>query len=188
LHKMLSITDTKEINIVIDSKTASGKTSVGKLIAEKLHYQFIDTGVFYHYLGFKFQSDNFKTNFYKIINHLNNLKNENYLDEINTTAAILAENDETCEAINSILHEITKEKGFVIVDKDVTFNILPKAEVRILLSADLNIRALRCTQQLDSDNITNNILLDIINHDSKSFTFFTEAKQVSKLIDRILTQ
>ncbi|KAF0472328.1 cytidylate kinase [Gigaspora margarita] len=123
------LTDTEEINIAINSKTASGKTSVGKLIAEKLHYQFIDTGVFYRYLGFKFQSDNFKTNFYKIIDHLNNLKNENHLDEINTTvenfskeeyflsgkkAAILAENDKIREAINSILHEITKKKEFVV--------------------------------------------------------------------------
>ncbi|CAG8853455.1 32139_t:CDS:1, partial [Gigaspora margarita] len=40
---MLSLTDTEEINIAIDGETASGKTSVGKLIAEKLHYQFIDT-------------------------------------------------------------------------------------------------------------------------------------------------
>ncbi|CAG8851843.1 29100_t:CDS:2, partial [Gigaspora margarita] len=143
---MLSITDTKEINIAIDSEMASDKLVL-----------------------FKFQSNNFKTNFYKIIDHLNNLKNENYLDEINTIvenfskeeyffsgkkAAILAENDEICEAINLILCKITKEKGFVVV-----------AEVKILLSADLNIRALRRTQQLDSDNITNNILLDIINCD-----------------------
>ncbi|KAF0476689.1 cytidylate kinase [Gigaspora margarita] len=138
---MLSLTDTEEINIAIDGETASDKTSVGKLIAEKLHYQFINT------------------------------------------AAILAENDEIHETINSILHEITKEKEFVVVGKDVTFNILPKAKVKILLSADLNIRALRQAQQLDSDNITNNILLNIINHDSKAFTLFAEAKRVSKLID-----
>ncbi|CAG8814411.1 20240_t:CDS:2 [Gigaspora margarita] len=106
---------------------------------------------------------------------------ENYINSY--TAAILAENDKIREAINSILREITKEKGFVVVGRDVTFNILPKAEVKILLSADLNIRALRRAQQLDLDNITNNILLDIINRDSKSFTLFTEAKRVSKLID-----
>ncbi|CAG8834604.1 42813_t:CDS:2, partial [Gigaspora margarita] len=157
--------DSYKINIAINSETASGKTSVGKLIAEKHHYQFINTGVFYHYLGFKFQSDNFKTNFYKIINYLDNLKNENHLDEINT----IVENFSKEEYFFS-------EKGFVVVGRDVTFNILPKAEVKILLSTDLNIRTLRRAQQLDSDNIINNILLNIINHDSKSFTLFTEAK------------
>ncbi|CAG8840632.1 25978_t:CDS:2, partial [Gigaspora margarita] len=146
--------------------------------------------------GFKFQSENIKTDI--LIDHLDDLKNKNRLNEINTTvknfnkdeyffsgkkAAILAENNEIHEAINSILHEITKEKGFVVVGRDVIFNILPEAEVKIFLFAEFNIRALKRAQQLNSDNITNIILLDIINHDSKSFTLFTEAKKVSKLID-----
>ncbi|CAG8853141.1 25000_t:CDS:1, partial [Gigaspora margarita] len=98
-------------------------------------------------------------------------------------AAILAENDKIREAINSILRKITKEKGFVVVGRDVTFNILYKAKVKILLFADFNIRAMRHAQQLELDNITNNILLNIINCNSKSFALFKEAKKVSKLIN-----
>ncbi|CAG8828610.1 12450_t:CDS:1, partial [Dentiscutata erythropus] len=41
-----------QINITIDGPIASGKTTVGKFIAEKIQYQFIDTRIFYRYLGY----------------------------------------------------------------------------------------------------------------------------------------
>ncbi|CAG8502053.1 8330_t:CDS:10 [Gigaspora rosea] len=106
------------INIAIDGAIASGKTTVGKLIAKNLNYQFIDTG----------------------------------------------------------------KKEFAVVGRDVTFNILPDAEIMILLSADIDIRALRRAHQLNSENI-NDIWLDILNRDSKSFNLIKEAKKVSKIID-----
>ena len=37
----------QKINIVIDGPTASGKIFVERILAEKLHYQFIDSGLFY---------------------------------------------------------------------------------------------------------------------------------------------
>ncbi|RIB05390.1 hypothetical protein C2G38_2280839 [Gigaspora rosea] len=76
----------------------------------------------------------------------------------------------------------SKKKEFAVVGRDVTFNILPDAEIMILLSADIDIRALRRAHQLNSENI-NDIWLDILNRDSKSFNLIKEAKKVSKIID-----
>ncbi|RIB01219.1 P-loop containing nucleoside triphosphate hydrolase protein [Gigaspora rosea] len=154
------------INIAIDGPTASGKTTVGKLIAENFNYQFIDTE--------------------NILNEINtiikNLSEEDYFYS-EQQAAKLSKNVELCEKINSFLCEITKEKGFVVVGRDVTFNILPDAEIKIFLSADIDIRALRRARQLKLNNITNDIWLDILNQDSKSFALIEEAKKVSKIID-----
>ncbi|CAG8818157.1 10076_t:CDS:2 [Gigaspora margarita] len=66
----------KKLNIAIDGLTASRKSTIGKILAEKLGYQFIDTGVFYRYLGYNFHQ---KTSVTKLINTLNNLKNDNKL-------------------------------------------------------------------------------------------------------------
>ncbi|CAG8833554.1 32302_t:CDS:2, partial [Racocetra persica] len=43
----------KKINIVISGSCASGKSSVGYLLATKLNYQFIETDLFYQYLASK---------------------------------------------------------------------------------------------------------------------------------------
>ncbi|CAG8543166.1 14729_t:CDS:2 [Gigaspora margarita] len=81
-----------KINIAIDGPTAVGKTTIGNILAKKLHYQFIDTGIFYRYLGYKYSYaiHNSSTN---IINNLNKLKNENLLNEINTTIKNLSQED-----------------------------------------------------------------------------------------------
>ena len=44
----------QRINIAIDSLTATGKTSVGQEVAERLSYEFIDSGLLYQYFAFFF--------------------------------------------------------------------------------------------------------------------------------------
>ncbi|CAG8849766.1 20881_t:CDS:2, partial [Gigaspora margarita] len=102
----------KKLNIAIDGLTASGKSTIGKILAEKFGYQFIDTGVFYRYLGYNFHQ---KTPITKLINTLNDLKNNNkLLQELNTIielnnqdylysgeqASELSKNEKLCKAIN----------------------------------------------------------------------------------------
>ena len=41
------MTSLKTTVIAIDGPAASGKTSVGKIIAEKLNFNFLDTGIMY---------------------------------------------------------------------------------------------------------------------------------------------
>ncbi|CAG8820481.1 34447_t:CDS:1, partial [Racocetra persica] len=55
----------------------SGKSSVGKLLAERLNYQFIDSGLFYHYIALNF-SDLEKI---RIILWLLNQQEENILTQ-----------------------------------------------------------------------------------------------------------
>ncbi|CAG8816793.1 4423_t:CDS:1, partial [Racocetra fulgida] len=49
---MLAIIPKTKINIAIDGYTASGKTTIGKELASQLNYQFIDSGLFYRYIGY----------------------------------------------------------------------------------------------------------------------------------------
>ncbi|CAG8799237.1 814_t:CDS:2, partial [Gigaspora rosea] len=156
------------INIAIDGPTASGKTTVGKLIAENLNYQFIDTEVFYCYLGYKYSiHDN------TLIDDLKNFKNKNILNEINTIIKNLSEED----------YFYSEQQAAELSKMDVTFNLLPDAEIKIFLSADIDIRALRRARQLKLNDITNDIWLNILNQNSKFFDLIEEAKKVSKIIN-----
>ena len=44
---------TKEIRIAIDGPAAAGKSTIAKLVAEKLGYTYIDTGAMYRALTYK---------------------------------------------------------------------------------------------------------------------------------------
>jgi len=40
-----------KINIALDGPVGSGKTTIGKLLAEKLNYQFLDSGLLYRHFA-----------------------------------------------------------------------------------------------------------------------------------------
>jgi len=40
-----------KINIAIDGPAGSGKTTLGKKLAQKINYHFIDSGLFYRYFA-----------------------------------------------------------------------------------------------------------------------------------------
>src|ERR1700752_5336390 len=133
------------INIAIDGPTASGKTAVGKLLAEKLRYQFIDSGLFYRYLGYNYSKEPINNQIIFLKNLKNKLNKQQFLVEINSIEQLndedylysgkevskLAKNNKLHKEINLIIQEITKEKGYIVVGRDTTFNILPDANIKI---------------------------------------------------------
>ncbi|CAG8676566.1 21641_t:CDS:1 [Dentiscutata erythropus] len=148
-----------QINIAINGPTVSGKTTVGKFIAEKLQYQFINTRIFYRYLGYlsyqqlnntsvynilEIFNNNLKLNysFNNITKIINNLNEEDYY-LIGRQGSKLSENQDMRQLINQHIRQITNGKGFVVIGRDVIFNILPDAEVKIVLFANLDTRVLR---------------------------------------------
>src|SRR5437588_5876694 len=48
----------KRINIAMDGPAGSGKTTIGKLLAQKLNYQFLDSGLLYRHFAHFYQLNN----------------------------------------------------------------------------------------------------------------------------------
>jgi CMP/dCMP kinase len=40
-----------KINIAIDGPAGSGKSTLGKALAQKINYRFVDSGLFYRYFA-----------------------------------------------------------------------------------------------------------------------------------------
>ncbi|CAG8828509.1 3546_t:CDS:1 [Dentiscutata erythropus] len=72
------------INIVIDGPIALGKTAVGKLLAEKLQYQFIDSGLFYCYLGYNYSKKPINNQIIFLKDLKNKLNKQQFLFKINS--------------------------------------------------------------------------------------------------------
>ena len=80
-----------------------------------------------------------------------------------------------------MIRNLTIEKGFVVTGRDATTNILPDAEVKIVIDAKLEKHVKRRAEQM---NLTEEETLnDLFRRDIKSFDLIKEAKRVSKEID-----
>lgn len=53
--------------------------------------------------------------------------------------------------IYQLIRGLAKNKGFVVSGRDITFQVLPEAEIKIFLTADLAIRAKRRQLQLQKE-------------------------------------
>ena len=182
------------INIAIDRYSASGKTTIGQFLARKFKYELIDNRLFYRYFSYhsfilsssdddvlKFirSVENYK-DLLEDIKSINLLDNETYL-KVGKKASKLAKNNEIREEINILIRRIIQKKGFVVVGRDTTFNILLEAEVKIVLSAEFLSRVKRRALQVDMTEEES--LEDLFMRDKKSFDLIKQAKRVSKNID-----
>ncbi|KLL03949.1 MAG: cytidylate kinase [Mycoplasmataceae bacterium CE_OT135] len=159
-----------EINIAIDGPAGSGKTTLGKNLAKKINYRFIDSGLFYRYFA-KFCQEN-NLNYWekeKVINACSQQKEKVaknpaiFLQELERQKSILSQPaignlasqfapiKELRLIIYQLIRNLAKNKGFVVSGRDITFKVLPEAEIKIFLTADLAIRAKRRQLQLQKE-------------------------------------
>ncbi|MEZ0536084.1 (d)CMP kinase [Caldicellulosiruptoraceae bacterium PP1] len=154
----------KLINISIDGPAGAGKSTISKLLAEKLGYIHIDTGAMYRAVGLKVLQKGIKSyDRENIINILNETKidiriidNQQtiLLDGIDVSAKIrdnqismyasdVSKIKEVREKLVSIQQEIAKRKGIVMDGRDIGTCVIPDAELKIFLTASVEERAKR---------------------------------------------
>ncbi|MBY0122571.1 (d)CMP kinase [Bacillus sp. S/N-304-OC-R1] len=154
----------KKISIAIDGPAAAGKSTVAKIVAEKLSYIYIDTGAMYRALTYKAIREKIDLeNEYDLVNILKETNIELfpgedgqliYLDGQNVSSEI-----RSAEVTNSVSiaakHKLVREEmvarqksfadnGGVVMDgRDIGTHVLPNAEVKIFLLASVDERAIR---------------------------------------------
>jgi len=154
----------KKISIAIDGPAAAGKSTVAKLVAEKLSYIYIDTGAMYRALTFKAITENVNLdNEFDLHNLLTETKIELvpenggqfvYLDGKDVTIQIRS--SEVTNQVSIVSrHSLVREKmvrrqqhlaagGGVVMDgRDIGTFVLPNAEVKVFLIASVEERAIR---------------------------------------------
>ncbi|CAG8471558.1 9170_t:CDS:2 [Racocetra persica] len=138
-----------------------GKTTIGRLLASNLNYQFIDSGIFYQYLVSKIASQDKQE-------LLSLLQQENIKHIFQLNESVFSEN----------YIKNSSRARYIISGRDSATNIIPDAELKILLIADFETRIQKRINQLKSDN-HNTIQLDIIKQDTLSIEFI---KEIIKLL------
>ncbi len=161
----------KKIIIAIDGYSACGKSSTAKAVASILGYDYIDTGAMYRAVTLYFlQNFVSLTSPNEVENALKKVeiefrynpktqKSDTYLNGINVEQEIrqMAVSDKVSEvsAISQVRkflvaqqQKMGKKKGIVMDGRDIGTVVFPEAELKIFMTAEMNVRAKRRQDEL----------------------------------------
>lgn len=153
------------IRIAIDGPGGAGKSTIAKMVAEKMNMEYIDTGAMYRAIGWMFSKNNVNTKDSaevqavldrtvidfdngKIFLNGEDVSGEIRTPEISKAASVCSKLPEVRSKLVALQREIAEGKSVVMDGRDIGTNVLPNAEVKIFLTADPMVRAKRRYDQL----------------------------------------
>ena len=164
----------KKIVIALDGYSGTGKSSTAKQVASRLGYQYIDSGAMYRAVTYFFlKNDIDYNNNDQVLNSLINCKitfagssiflnGDNIDHEIRTMA--VNKNVSPVSAISKVRAKLVEqqrkmgEKKAVVMDgRDIGTVVFPSAELKLFMTADMDIRADRRRKELEKKGIFESI-------------------------------
>lgn len=154
----------KPIQIAIDGPAAAGKSTIAKIVAEKLGYIYIDTGAMYRAITLKAikngidLSSNEESGALLLDTEIDLQPSTNgqlvFLDHENVTEAIrtqqvtqavsqMAAHALVRERMVELQQQLAEERGVVMDGRDIGTHVLPNAPLKIFMSASVEERAER---------------------------------------------
>ena len=159
-----------KITIAIDGFSSCGKSTLAKALAQKLHYSYVDTGAMYRCVtlyalrhGFIDKKQNIEER--KLITVLpkinvdfifnaNKKTSETYLNgenveheirgmEVSNNVSKVSAIHEVREKMVALQREMGKDGAVILDGRDIGTNVFPKAELKIFMTADNDVRARR---------------------------------------------
>ena len=152
------------MNIAIDGPAGAGKSTIARLAAKRLDYIYVDTGALYRAIALYFiDNETDVENDDKLKDALDdimiNIKYENgvqhvFLNLVDVSAEIRNEKvgnmasktsayGPVREKLLDIQRNIAAENDVIMDGRDIGTNILPNAELKIYLTASVDVRAKR---------------------------------------------
>ena len=171
----------KKIKVAIDSPAGAGAGTQAKLIAKNYNLFYLDTGKIYRLIANLKLKNPKKFTYVYIKKKIRNLKikdlqNKELLsDEVGICASTIAKN----KKIRNLVHNFQvknayqppkKYNGSCLDGRDITYKIVPDADFKFFITANIKARALRRYKELKQfkKNITFNEVLKSIKKRDKS--------------------
>jgi len=169
----------RKITIAIDGYSSCGKSTIARDIAVKMHYNYVDTGAMYRavtlyclrnglingkdldvdglideldlvYIEFNFNQETLNS---EIL--LNGENVEQYIRQmdVNDWVSQVSAVGEVRRKMVKIQQELGKGKGIAMDGRDIGTTVFPDAELKLFMTADINIRTQRRIDELESKQI-----------------------------------
>ena len=147
------------LKIAIDSPAAAGAGTLAKAISKQYNLFYLDTGKIYRFIAYqkikfpkKFNNKFIKSKI-KLLK-IKDLTDQNLLsDEVGTEASIISK----IKSIRKMVHSFQinfaynppkKYNGSCLDGRDITYNIVPDADFKFYITANVKTRALRRYKEL----------------------------------------
>jgi len=147
------------LKIAIDSPAAAGAGTLAKSISKHYNLIYLDTGKIYRFIAYlkikypkKFNNKFIKSKIKYL--KIKDLENKFLLsDEVGTKASIISKNKSLRKLVhtfqlNFAYNPPKKYKGSCLDGRDITYNIVPDADFKFYITANVKIRALRRYKEL----------------------------------------
>lgn len=185
------------IRIAIDGPGGAGKSTIAKLVGDKLGLEYIDTGAMYRAVGLKLNRKGIKPD--DLIS-ISNVLEETTIDfvngkiildgddvsdiirtqEMSKLASIYSQIPEVRSKLVDIQRRIAAGKSVIMDGRDIGTNVLTDAELKVFLTADSMVRARRRYDEFRSKGIKAN--LDDIHEDIKDRDYQDMNRKLNPLV------
>ena len=169
----------ESIIIAIDGYSSCGKSTLARALARRLHYAYVDSGAMYRAVTLFFVNHDIRLDDARQVEEaLNRItitfrynpetdRNETYLNDLNVETPIRemrisgqVSEVSKIKAVRTALVSFQKEmgvhKGIVMDGRDIGTVVFPEAELKLFMTADVNVRVERRFLELEAkgENIT----------------------------------
>ena len=163
----------KDIIIAIDGHSGCGKSTTSRLLAKNLNFKYLDSGAMYRAVTLYFVNKGVSQNdTKKIKDELNNIiidfkyvednqhvflndqdvENEIRSDEISNQVSLFSSNSSIRKFLVDKQKTFGINKNIVVEGRDITTVVFPDAEIKVFMTADIQVRAKRRFNEMKSKN------------------------------------
>jgi len=163
----------KDIIIAIDGHSGCGKSTTSRLLAKNLNFKYLDSGAMYRAVTLYFINKRVSQNdTKKIKDELNNIiidfkyvednqhiflndqdvENEIRSDEISNQVSLFSSNSSIRKFLVNKQKTFGINKNIVVEGRDITTVVFPDAEIKVFMTADIQVRAKRRFNEMKSKN------------------------------------
>ena len=165
-----------KITVAIDGYSSCGKSTLAKALAQKLHYNYIDTGAMYRAVTLYCLRNNIISDSIidlpKLLLELKNIQVSFAYNTLTKTSEVLLNNEhvekeirmmevanhvstvssikEVREKMVVLQRQMGKDKGVIMDGRDIGTHVFPDAELKLFMTADNDVRTQRRLDELSS--------------------------------------
>ena len=192
----------KYVSVAVDGPAGSGKSTITKLVAKELGYNYVDTGAMYRALTYKFLSNGLKELEENAIKNL--LENVDFRveyvngvqyvyvndvevsDKIRTAevskyTSLFAKSPAVREFLIDTQRNLAGTNNIIMDGRDIASVVLPNADVKIFLTASVEERARRRMLDFERQGIEN-VDFEKVKEDIKARDWQDENRDIAPLI------
>ena len=192
----------KYVSVAVDGPAGSGKSTITKMVAEKLGFNYVDTGAMYRALTYNFLSNDLKEleeNRIKELLEKLDFRVE-YVDgvqyvyvndvevsdkirtaEVSKYTSLFAKSPAVREFLIDTQRNLAHTNNIIMDGRDIASVVLPNADVKIFLTASVEERARRRVLDFERQGLEN-VDFEKVKEDIKARDWQDENRDIAPLV------